>query len=486
MFTLALLNVSYLITTLFVINFCIALTIIFLERKNPSATLAWIMILFLIPLVGIILYIFLSQNLARKRIFKINKYEAEMLSGAMKEQIQSMARGEFKFTSAVATEWTNMIRLNQNHGKSFFTQDNQVSIITDGRTLLDSLLEEIANAKETINVMYYIVKYDEAGKSLIDALTEKAKEGVEVRLLLDALGSRQISAKRLEEFKKAGGKFAFFFSPKFKWLNMKLNYRNHRKIVVVDGKTGYLGGYNIGNEYLGKVKKFGYWRDTHLRMTGSSVQDLHARFLLDWRFASKEDVIMAQAYYAEPAKAGSTGVQIVCSGPESLKEEVKQSYLKMITSAKNSICIQSPYFVPDSSIMDALKMALFSGVDVRIMIPCKPDHMFVYWATYYYVGELVNMGARIYIYDNGFLHAKTIAVDSEVCSVGSANFDIRSFRLNFEVNAFIYDHVVTKDLEAIFEKDLQFCHELTRQSYRNRPLIIKFKESISRLLSDLL
>ncbi|MEG1583680.1 MAG: cardiolipin synthase [Anaerovorax sp.] len=486
MFTLTLIKVSYLIAALFIVNFLIALTIIFLERKNPSATLAWIMILFLIPLVGIVLYIFLSQNIARKRIFKINKYEAEILSCAMEEQIQDMSKGSFTFSNQSARKWIDMIRLNQNHANAFFTQDNQITIIKDGEALMASLLDDIAKATESINVMYYIVKYDETGRSLLQALTEKAKEGVEVRLLLDAIGSRQISEKRLAEFKEAGGTFAFFFKPLFKLLNMKLNYRNHRKTVVIDGRIGYLGGYNIGNEYLGKVKKFGYWRDTHLRMTGSSVQDLYARFLLDWRFASKEEVAMAQAYYDQPEEVGTTGVQIVCSGPESIKEEVKQGYLKMICSAKKNIYIQTPYFVPDDSIMDALIMALYSGVDVRIMIPCKPDHMFVYWATYYYVGVLVNMGAKIYIYENGFLHAKTIAVDHEVCSVGSANFDIRSFKLNFEVNAFIYDEQVTQELETIYEDDMKLCRELTKESYTHRPLIIKFKESVSRLLSDLL
>lgn len=486
MFTLALINISHLVTALFVINILIALTIIFLERKNPSATLAWIMILFLIPVVGIILYIFLAQNIARQRIFRINKYEAEILSGAMNEQIKSMKGDTFEFSDQSARRWKDMIRLNQNHANAFFTQDNHVSIIIDGHAMMDSLLDDISKATESINVMYYIVKYDVVGRSLIHALTEKARQGLEVRILLDAIGSRQISDKKLAEFKAAGGMFDFFFKPKFKIFNMKLNYRNHRKTVVIDGQIGYLGGYNIGNEYLGKVKKFGYWRDTHLRMEGSCVQDLYARFLLDWRFASKENVPMAKAYYDQPEESGTTGIQIVSSGPESIKEEVKQSYLKMICSAKNNIYIQSPYFVPDSSIMDALMMALCSGVDVRIMIPCKPDHMFVYWATYYYVGVLVNMGAKIYIYENGFLHAKTIAVDHEVCSVGSANFDIRSFKLNFEVNAFIYDEKVTKELESIYEDDMKLCKELTRQSYRNRPLVIKFKESISRLLSDLL
>ena len=324
------------------------------------------------------------------------------------------------------------------------------------------------------------------GRLLIDTLTQKAKEGIEVRFLIDAMGSKQISPKLLEPLKKAGGQYAFFFPPMFKYLNLKLNYRNHRKLVVIDGSVGYLGGFNVGNEYVGKKKKFGFWRDTHLKLKGSCVQDMNARFLLDWRFASKEKLVLSQAYYDEPDQAGTTGIQIVSCGPDSRKEEIKQGYLKMISSAKKNIFIQTPYFVPDASILESLKTAVLSGVDVRIMIPCMPDHMFVYWATYSYVGILLNLGAKVYIYDEGFLHAKTICVDGEVASIGSANFDIRSFRLNFEANAFIYDASEVYKLEAIFEGDITRSHELTKHLYRNRPLLIKFKESVSRLLSDLL
>ncbi len=213
---------------------------------------------------------------------------------------------------------------------------------------------------------------------------------------------------------------------------------------------------------------------------------MNARFILDWRFASKEKMLLSQAYYSESFQAGNTGIQIVSSGPDSLKEEIKQGYLKLISSAKKNIYIQTPYFVPDASILEALKTAVLCGVDVKIMIPCKPDHLFVYWATYYYIGVLLHYGVRAYIYDEGFLHAKTICVDGEVASIGSANFDIRSFRLNFEANAFIYDAAEVYKLEAIFESDMMRCHELTKQLYYKRSLVIKFKESISRLLSDLL
>ncbi|MEL7655442.1 MAG: cardiolipin synthase [Bacillota bacterium] len=486
MFSFTFLNMSSLISGLFLINFIIALTIIFLERKNPSATLAWIMILFLVPVVGIIFYFLFSQNIARQRIFKMSKYEEAIISASLNEQINEMKRGDFEFTNPESKKWHDMIRLHQTYGNSFFTQDNKISVLTDGRHKFDSLIKDLKDAKQSINIMYFIVKNDSMGRLLIDTLTQKAKEGIEVRFLIDAMGSKQISHKTLEPLKEAGGQYAFFFPPMFKYLNLKLNYRNHRKLVVIDGAIGYLGGFNVGNEYVGKKKKFGFWRDTHLRLMGSCVQDMNARFILDWRFASKENIVISQAYYDEPFQAGTTGIQIVSCGPDSSREEIKHGYLKMISSAKKNIYIQTPYFVPDASIIEALKTAVLSGVDLRIMIPCMPDHMFVYWATYSYIGILLNLGAKIYIYDEGFLHAKTICVDGEVASIGSANFDIRSFRLNFEANAFIYDAAEVYKLEAIFETDLMRSHELTKHLYRNRSMVIKFKESVSRLLSDLL
>ncbi|MDF3000477.1 MAG: Cardiolipin synthetase [Bacillota bacterium] len=486
MFSFAFLDMSALITGLFLINFIIALTIIFLERKNPSATLAWIMILFLVPAAGIIFYFLFSQNIARQRIFRMTKYEEAIINASLNEQVTAIKRNEFIFSNPESKKWQDMIRLHQSYSESFFTQDNKITVLTDGNHKFSSLLKDIRNAKQSINIMYFIVKNDSMGRLLIDVLTAKAREGIEVRFLIDAMGSRQISKKHLEPFKEAGGQYAYFFPPMFKYLNLKLNYRNHRKLVVIDGAVGYLGGFNVGNEYVGKKKKFGFWRDTHLRLMGSCVQDMNARFILDWRFASKEKLVLSQAYYDEPFQAGTTGIQIVSCGPDSSKEEIKQGYLKMISSAKKNIYIQTPYFVPDASILESLKMAVLSGVDVRIMIPCMPDHMFVYWATYSYVGILLNLGAKIYIYDNGFLHAKTVCVDGEIASIGSANFDIRSFRLNFEANAFIYDAAEVYKLEAIFETDMMHSHELTKHLYRSRPPMIKFKESVFRLLSDLL
>jgi Phosphatidylserine/phosphatidylglycerophosphate/cardiolipin synthases and related enzymes len=308
---------------------------------------------------------------------------------------------------------------------------------------------------------------------------------VEVRLLVDALGGRAWSPGMLKEFKAAGGKVARFFPSLIPFLNLRVNYRNHRKIVIIDGKTGYIGGFNIGEEYLGKGP-LGPWRDSALKITGTAALALQVRFIMDWNYASKDDIGFSEVYFPESESSGGVPVQIVSGGPDTRWNPVKESYLKLITLAQQTIYIQSPYFIPDESVLDALRIAALSGVDVRIIIPVKPDHPFVYWSSYSYIGDLLEAGVRAYTYDHGFIHAKTIVVDGLAGSVGSANWDVRSFRLNFEANAVIYHPECAGELHSIFLKDLTGSSEITLQKYRSRPAWLKIKESVSRLFSPLL
>lgn len=481
-------NLPYDFSILFLINLVFSFTIIFLERKNPSSTLAWLLFLLFVPGAGFIIYLLLSQNLARRKIFKLKVSESKLQERLINEQLDSMIDDSFEFNDYEMKKYRDLIRLHLVHSNALFTQDNSVSILTDGEEKKLELLREISAAEDTINIMYYILRNDSFGNELLDLLKKKADEGVKVRLLLDSVGSMEITNYTLNKYKSENLKYAFFFDSKFKKINFKTNYRNHRKLVIIDGKTAFLGGFNIGNEYLGRVKKFGYWRDTHLKISGTAVHSMQVRFLLDWRTASSEDISFDPMLFPSFDEKGNemAGIQIVSSGPDSPHEQIKQGYIKMISSAKKSIIIQTPYFIPDESILESLKIAALSGVDVKIMIPNKPDHPFVYWATYSYVGELLKSGVKIFTYENGFLHAKTIVIDEKVSSVGTANFDIRSFRLNFEINAFIYSKPVAKELSEIYEKDLFLCYELTKDLYYERPLLIKFKESIARLLSPLL
>ena len=319
-------------------------------------------------------------------------------------------------------------------------------------------------------------------------LIQKAREGVAVRVLFDSMGCRTMKNRDWERLEKEGIQVAEFFPALLGQLQLRVNYRNHRKIVVIDGRVGFVGGFNVGREYLGRDKKFGYWRDTHLCIEGAAVTSLAVRFVLDWNYAAKENLFLEDSLFEIPqyTRNGRDPVQIISSGPDSKTKMIHDNYLRLIHRAQDHVYIQTPYFIPDDSILDALKIAAKSGVDVRIMIPCKPDHPFVYWATYSYIGEMVAAGAKCYVYNNGFLHAKTLSIDGMVACVGTANMDFRSFGLNFEVNAVIYSERTVQRLERAFENDMTLCTQVTRKVYDERGLVIKAKEQFSRLLSPLL
>lgn len=468
------------------INVILALIIIFIERKNPSKTLAWILVLFFLPIVGAVVYLVFAQNISRRKIYNLDDKDRKIIRDSLEDQIEEMNSGDLKFSNDAANIWRQMVKLNLVYGESYLTQNNSIDMFNDGKDFFRSLMKDIKSAKYSIDVEFYIIKPDFIGQRLLNLLTDKAREGVKVRLLIDALGSRRISNRKLIDFIEAGGEVEYFFKPKFKYLNFDLNYRNHRKIVIIDNKFGYIGGFNIAKEYLGFKKKFGYWRDTHLRIVGNSVQDLKAIFLMDWSVERGEKPDFDEIDFYSENTESNIAVQIVMSGPDSVKEQIKRSMMRMITFAGEKIYLQTPYFVPDRAMIESLKMAAQSGVDVKIMIPCMPDHPFVYWANYAYCGELIKSGARVFRYENGFLHAKTLVVDGEVSTVGSANFDVRSFRLNFEANAFVYDKEFASKMEKTFEDDIKLSTEVTLEDYESRDLWIKIKEAVSVLLSDIL
>lgn len=471
---------------LFVLNVVFSCVVVFLERRNVSATWAWLMVLTFIPVLGFLLYIIFGQNLSRQKIFKWDKQEHTYLQRAVFAQMKLIEENRSQYHEPIIQNYKDLIFLHLNNNEALFTKNNSLSIFTDGHKKFDALLKDIKEAKEHIHLIYYIIRDDELGQKIADALIEKAKEGVAVRVLYDDSGSKHLSRRFKKQIAQAGGFIEAFFPGKIPLINLRINYRNHRKIAIIDSKIGYLGGFNIGNEYLGLNKKFGYWRDTHLRIQGEAVSNLQSRFLLDWNQASKFKLAFKDFYYPTQVKYGEIGIQIVSSGPDSEWETIKHGYIKMILSAKKSVYIQTPYLIPDDSLLDALKIASLSGIDVQIMIPNKPDHPFVYWATYTNAGQLLKAGIKIFTYNNGFLHAKMIVVDDKIASVGTANIDVRSFRLNFEVNAFLYHSDTTKKLAEIFYEDKRMSSELTMEKYQNRSFIIRIKESISRLLSPIL
>ncbi|WP_195469351.1 cardiolipin synthase [Clostridium sp. D43t1_170807_H7] len=477
---------KFLTVLIHIINLLTIAYMIFKEKRSPNNIIAWTLILYIAPFIGFIVFLLVGRKMNKSNMFGIKNAEIKVLD---KYNRQVKERSQIQLENSNFKN-IDIIMALETMDYSPYRDDNEVCMYSDGKEFFDALLKSLSKAKKSINIEFYIFKNDDIGTKILDILEEKAKNGVEVRLLYDSVGSRLLNRNVLKKLRAVGGKTGEFFPSWLKFININMNFRNHRKIVVIDNKVGFVGGFNVGDEYLGKDKNFGYWRDTHIKFKGSAVKDLNLRFLADWRYATKEEVDLSQVLEVSDENIGepNTGMQIVSSGPNlSDRYEIKLAYLKMIQKAKKYLYIQSPYLIIDKTISDSLKLASTSGVDVRIMIPGKGDHPFVYWANLVYAGELLDYGVKIYHYDkNAFLHAKTVVIDDEVCSIGTANMDTRSFELNFEVNAFIYSETISKQQKAEFEKDIFKCEELTLEKYKNRSRGVKIKESLSRLFSDVL
>lgn len=469
------------------INILLSIMIVFFERREPRSVWTWLLLLYFVPIVGIFLYFMIGHDFHREHMFRTKEIE-DAIHSAIRTQEETIRTDRFHPTDPRLRKFSDLVLFNLEASDSVYTADNHVEIFTDGKKKFQALYEEILRAKKYIHIQYYIIRDDELWRSLEKALVQKARSGVEVRILYDSMGCRTMLKRRWKRLAAEGIQIGEFFPAVLRRLQLRINYRNHRKIVVIDGRTAFVGGFNVGREYLGLDEKFGYWRDTHLKIQGSAVLALHIRFILDWNYATKQNLFTQDEYFQEEdkRKAGREAVQIISSGPDAKEQNIRDTYLKMISKARKNIYIQTPYFIPDESVLDAIRIAAMSGVDVRLMIPCKPDHPFVYWATYSYVGDLLEAGAKCYTYNNGFLHAKGMTVDGVVSCYGTANMDIRSFKLNFEVNAVIYSAKVTEELDRRFREDLKYCTHITPYIYGQRSWMVRVKEQFSRLLSPLL
>lgn len=465
-----------------ILNIFFSLSLVFIERKDPTTTWAWLLILLVLPGLGFIIYIMFGQNLSRQKIFK-EKIRVD--EGKRKNINDKYERGLHKHDGGET--FVDLKKMNFNNSGAKYTTNNNINVYANGEDKFKQLIKDIKDAKKYIHMQYYIFKNDMVGKSIIKELTKKAEDGLEVRLLVDSMGSRKLTKKAIKKYIDAGGKFSIFFPGILPHINTRINYRNHRKIVVIDGEYGYVGGFNVGDEYISKDPSVGFWRDTHVRIEGEAVDDLNERFLLDWCYAANEEIKSYEKYSQKGNKTvGDVGIQIVTSGPDHKEQYIRNAYIKLINNAKENVYLETPYLVPDLPILESLKISALSGVDVRIIIPGKPDHFFMQWAASSYIGELLEAGIKIYNYQNGFIHAKTIVADSTVMSIGTANLDIRSFKLNFEVNAFIFDDRVAKEGEIQFMKDIKESEEITKEIYDNRSFIIRIKESLIRLVSPIL
>ena len=472
---------------LLIINILLSVLIIFFQRKNPTTVWAWLLVLYCVPVLGFGLYLLLGQNFRKERMFKMKEIEGEV-KYAIRRQEESIYRRRLRLRDPEQERFRSLILYNLNEGEAVLTDNNDVQIFTDGKEKFRALIDEMEHARKYIHLQYYIIKNDELWQKIEEVLLRKARQGVEIRVLFDSMGCRTMHNRDWERLEDAGIEVAEFFPAVLGKLQLRVNYRNHRKIAVIDGRVGFVGGFNIGREYLGRDKKFGYWRDTHICIEGAAVTSLAVRFVLDWNYAASENLFLKDYLFEIPEyqKNGREPMQIISSGPDSRSKVIRNNYLRLIHLAKKNVYIQTPYFIPDEDILEALKIAAKSGIDVRIMIPCKPDHPFVYWATYSYLGDMIAADAKCYTYDNGFLHSKCMCVDGLVTCMGTANMDIRSFALNFEVNAVIYSAKTTRCLEDAFEKDIEKSTLVTRKMYRGRGMIIRIKEQFCRLFSPVL
>lgn len=473
------------VTLVITLNTIAAIVTVFRETREIAATWAWMILLVFVPVGGFVIYFFFGRKISKERIFDLRSQEALGLSEIAEGQIERLEDNPESFLDNPFVRDLAVLFLESD--ESIVTIANDVEVLFDGKDKFDQLKEDLRQAQHHIHLLYYIFRDDELGRELMDILIERAQAGVEVLLVYDAMGSRGTKVKFWKELMAAGGKAVPFFGYAFGFINLRINYRNHRKIVVIDGKVGYVGGFNVGDEYLGKGE-LGYWRDTHLRIQGNAVLTLQSRFFIDWNAAvspqDKKEYL--EEYFPISDPVGKTAMQIVSTGPDNDFQKIKMGFIKMILMARKTIDIQSPYFIPDESVLEALQIAAMSGVTVRIMIPSKPDHPFVYRATEFYSKLMASTGVHIYVYEPGFLHAKTMVVDGKVATVGTSNFDVRSFRLNFEVNAFIYDESVAKTLQEQFNKDLADCKPATKRYFEKQSVWKKLKQSFSRLLAPIL
>lgn len=478
---------NFIMDNIVLINIFLALVIVFFQRRSPQTVWTWLLLLYFIPILGFVMYLIIGQDFHKSRMFKAKEIEGE-LKYAVRRQEETIYYKRLRMANPEMSRFKDLILYNLEAGEAVLTDNNDIRVYTDGKEKFRALIEEMKQAKRYIHMQYYIIRNDELWQEVEKVLIQKAREGVEVRVLFDSMGCRTMKNRDWERLEKEGIQVAEFFPALLGQLQLRVNYRNHRKIVVIDGRVGFVGGFNVGREYLGRDKKFGYWRDTHLCIEGAAVTSLAVRFVLDWNYAAKENLFLEDSLFEIPqyTRNGRDPVQIISSGPDSKTKMIHDNYLRLIHRAQDHVYIQTPYFIPDDSILDALKIAAKSGVDVRIMIPCKPDHPFVYWATYSLYRRDGCRRSKMLCVQQRFLHAKTLSIDGMVACVGTANMDFRSFGLNFEVNAVIYSERTVQRLERAFENDMTLCTQVTRKVYDERGLVIKAKEQFSRLLSPLL
>lgn len=477
-------NIWFILITLnYVIALSAAITIL-LKNINPNKTVSYIIILIFFPFLGIVVYYLFGQEYRKNKIFNRKHILNQHIIKSIQQDFE-FSEQDVKRVDNYLDDKVRLVKLLYSSENSPLTLRNDIDILKDGNAKFPRLLQDLKQAKHHIHLEYYIVKDDNIGKQILDTLCEKAKEGIEVRLTYDDVGSK-ISSKMKRKLTETGVSHYPFMPVIFSKFTGKMNYRNHRKIAVIDGLIAYVGGINIEDEYLNNEKEMYFWRDTHLRIVGEAVKSLQIYFFTTWDFVSNETFKIDKAYFPQTKCAKNVGLQIAASGPDTDWANIMEAIFTAITTADDYVYITTPYFVPNDEIITALVVAAKSGVDVRLIIPKTSDSKIVKYATNSYLENLLQASVRVFRYKKSFIHAKTMVVDDIFSTVGTSNMDYRSFNINFEVNAFIYDKEKSKILKQHFLDDLIECEEVDYQNYVNRSKFMKLVESYCRLWSPLI
>ena len=465
--------------------------VVILENRQPVKTVAWLMVLFFLPIVGLVIYFFFGRN--RKREHVVSRACASQLA---RRSAVRFYQGGFP---ELPVEYRPLIKLFRRQSGAFPYADNKLRVFTSGASMLDNLLRDIAAARHHIHVEFYIIEDDRIGRMVREALAAKAREGVSVRLVYDDVGCWNVKNRFFREMEKEGIQVGAFLPVRFPKLTSKVDFRNHRKIVVIDAIVGHVGGMNLAERYFYPgAKGTPAWRDTHLRMMGNAVAGLQRAFLSDWYVATGQ-TITSQVYYPkeeecrkllaadrEPFVSRSALIQIVTSIPTAPWPDIMQGMILAILRAKKYCYLQSPYFMPTERMLFALQTAALAGVDIRLMIPERTDKRFLTWASRSFLHDVIRAGVRVYLYLPGFLHSKTLVCDDTLMSCGSTNIDFRSFERNFEVNAFVYDREAALMMKRTFLEDQSRCRLLNLETWEKRSIWCRVAESSIRLLSPLL
>jgi len=446
-----------------------------LHGAKPSKTLGWLLAIFTIPVGGILLYLMIGRNRRKKKWQRLQKW------ADYEERLNFVPNSELK-----STRHEKIVRLVQTNSHFNPSRDNRVEFLKDGRITFKTIFNALEAAEDFIHLQYYIFEEGELADRLLQLFKEKVANGVKIRLIYDGIGSFSLSKSYLKKLKEIGVEVFPFLPFKFGKFMVSLNYRNHRKIIVIDNKIAFTGGINVSDKYLKGDIFLGKWHDMHLKLEGAAVRDLNHVFLTDWKLVSKMEIPDLKTNIPSTEYRKDTTVQIVSSGPDDDFPAIEQVYFSIINSAEKYLYITNPYVIPGQSILTALETTALGGVDVRLLISEKTDSRLVNWSVRSYFESLLKAGVKIYLFSDGFLHSKIMISDDEIASVGTANIDVRSFEQNYEVNAIIYDRQFTKALKDDFLGDCDRSPQLTYEEHQKRPWSDKLKEGVAKVFSPVL